>query len=157
LVYEKSGFPTSPPEEQMLQIEEMKNAIDSVSGPLIELNLWLPTDQAFFEFGDNFILLLDLLTPAFPVTADIYFALLNHVEGTVYFATSWSANPAPAVESLTLPSVSYSGIELLPVTLPSEVLSINESGFYTFAIAATQPGTGHFISNMGTWVIEVRE
>ncbi|MBU1625771.1 TlpA family protein disulfide reductase [bacterium] len=157
LVYEHTGFPTSSDDEAMKAIGETKKSIDMVSPPLLDLSLWLPTDQAYFRSGDSFSLLLDVTNPLMPVDADIYFALLNHNENRVYFANDWALNPLPAIESITFPTVSYSGLELLNVLLPSIMPPIREPGLYTFVIAATKPGSTHFISNLGRWTVDVRE
>jgi len=153
LIFDKTGFREGY-EDQI--ISEMKERIDSISGPLVNLDLWIPTDQAFFQHGDSFDLFLNISTPMMPVSADIYFIMLSHSDNFAYFASTWGNLPIPFVKSFTIPPVSYSGIRLLEVHIPGSRPLINDPGLYTFAIGATKPGSNHFISNIGSWTIEVR-
>jgi len=114
-----------------------------------------PEGRLFFEKGDRLEILLDVQTHS-EVKADIYFVMHNGATDELLFGMSWNNELKTAIENLTLPDdLSLSDVEILEVTIPSEELPTADAGEYTFAIAATEPGTLNFISNIATVSFEV--
>jgi len=110
-----------------------------------------PPDRSFKATGDSFKLLLDVQSASESIVIDFYFALLDHQSGILYFGLFWGTNPTAAIRNLEFPkNMNISRAPMVNITIPNDTPPIPGAGTYTFAIAATDPGTLDFISNIGS-------
>ncbi|MBU1626830.1 hypothetical protein KKB18_05615 [bacterium] len=116
----------------------------------IEFSLNIEPEKDFYKDGDNIELKLDLIAPSKDTSINLYFVMLNP-SGNLLFAFLWDLNPVPVISNFTLPAnFKLTDTTLLNITISSKLPPISASGTYTFAIAATEPGTLNFISNIAT-------
>jgi predicted outer membrane repeat protein len=110
-----------------------------------------------FSSGDHFSLLLDIQAPSKDTPIDIYFVLLNVNTNKLYFAFTWDMTPVAILKNFTLSAnFTMTDAALRAITLPSQKPPISSKGNYAFAIAAAEPNTLNFISNIATASFEVK-
>ena len=117
----------------------------------MEFGLSITPVQASYKSGDNLTLLLDLQVPNKNMTIDLIFAVLQSTTGNLFFGLTWSQTYSPTISSITLPAnFSLSQVPLLPISIPGTPPPVGMPGTYTFAIAAVDPGSLNFVSNIAT-------
>jgi len=114
----------------------------------IQFRLHAEPDKNIFTKGESLTLLFDVETGNREIDADIYFVMLDP-DYNIYFGMHWFTNLIPLLENFRVPAgLSISGANLLELYLPSSEPFIVQSGTFIFVIAATQPRTLKFISNV---------
>jgi len=117
----------------------------------LKFNLHLLPVSSSFRNGDNINMLLDLECPANSTKCDIYFVMQKPGSNGLLFGFNWNQIPATIITNFTLPAnTMLKDAKILTLALPSMNPPVNSPGTYTFAIAATQPGTMDFVSNIAT-------
>jgi len=114
----------------------------------IEFGLHKDPDRTAYRQDDSIRILLDIETPHDPVNADIYFVMLDP-KGKVFFAMDWYQLVKPFLKNIMVPAnTRITDSTLFQLYIPSLYPPVEASGTYSFAIAATEPGTTYFISNI---------
>jgi hypothetical protein len=129
---------------------------DFISKPIKFKLVIDPASEAFFS-GDIFKLLLDVRIASSLVNGDLYFILLNTQTNTLFFALDWGDKPINVLSNFQFPrNLTLDNASILEISIPSNKPPIIDAGIYTFGIAATEPGTMNFISNIATVSFEVK-
>jgi len=117
----------------------------------MEFGLGLTPNQTSYKSGDEITLLLSADVPGKDMTIDLIFAVLQSTTGNLYFGLTWSQSYSPTLASVTLPAnLSITNAPLLPIVIPGTPPPVGMPGTYTFAIAAVDPGSLNFVSNIAT-------
>jgi hypothetical protein len=117
----------------------------------LKFDLSLAPQKQTYTSGDSFNLLIDIQTPSTQITADIYFVLLQVDSNTLYFGTKWDTNSAAVLSGFSIPpNLSFSDALLMSIYIPKSKPTGVGAGTYAFAVAAAEPGTFNFISNIAS-------
>jgi outer membrane protein assembly factor BamB len=120
------------------------------------VNLKLNPLKGKYVKGDKTNILLDLKTPSYSLSADLYFVMLEQSTNSLYFAINWDNIPQPTISNIILPpDINISDFTLLDLILPCNKPPIRNYGKYYFGIAATKPGTLELLSDNSLSTVEL--
>jgi len=115
------------------------------------LELYIDPPKNTFYNSESFNLLVELQAPDKNTDIDLYFVLLNGKSNELFFGLQWGKKPSALISNFMLPAnFVLEKTALLNIKIPSSNPPINDSAFYTFAIAASKAGSVDFISNIAT-------
>ncbi|MBU1626829.1 DUF1565 domain-containing protein [bacterium] len=119
--------------------------------PNVKFGLHVNRQWATLGYNQEIQAFLDLKTANIQTNCDIYMVMLDP-SGKLRFYPDWTTIPATLLSDFPMPgniSISSASFFTLPV-VAGETSPLGTAGEYTFAIAATEPGTLNFISNLAT-------
>ena len=122
---------------------------DRVEKYKILLNLKLDPEADFYGNGDKLSLKASLFAPPEDTPVDLYFGL-KRIGGPLVTAPIWFVGQiTPLVKNTTIPAnTEITDVTILDILLPSNAPPINEDGTYFFVLAAAEPNTTNFVSNI---------
>jgi hypothetical protein len=124
--------------------------------PHLFFGLGIKPLQFGYEKDDEITLYLDLITAPAEMNADVYLLLLDPA-GNFWSAISWNKGLQPLLSGYPLPAdLDIEDAPIINFTIPSSAPPVDNPGAYTFYIAALNPGTTDFISNICNVGFEVK-
>ena len=106
--------------------------------------------QFGYKNGDQLTIQLSLETAPAEITADIYLIMFDP-DGKFYSGLVWNKGLQPVVQSFNFPAnINIQNAPLFTFTIPSTIPPVDKLGVYMFYLAALNPGTTDFISNIAS-------
>ena len=122
----------------------------------IEFALHAEPMMEIYQNSDRIVIATDLYTVREPLSADVYFVMLDQTMGKIFYGMNWDSRTTPLIGNIMLPAdLSVYNIKLLEIEIPSAKPPLSDPGIYTFAIGAFAPGTSEQISNISRVDVEI--